>query len=142
MAAQEFSAAAVIDAYRRAVAADQARILSYMQRGAEQHLAAVQRAYPQGPTGNLRGRVRLDHRNEFSWRVIATAPHVGLWERGTRQRQARGGSARGRGSRSSGKLANRGAARAGGPVFIPLAVRAREAAFSAVRALLARTVEV
>lgn len=142
MAIQEFSASAVIAAYQRAAEADQRRILRYMAVSAAQHATALQRSYPRGRTGNLAGRILLEQRNAYSWRVLATAPHLGLWEKGTRRRQGRGGAGTGRGSRSGGALANRGAMPAGGATFIPLAIRYRGQAIDAVRALMARTVEV
>lgn len=129
MASEIFSTADVIAGYRRAVAEDQRRILRLMESAAEQHLTAVRRSYPLGPTGHLRTRITLDRRNAFSWRVLATAPHLGLYERGTRPRRTRAG-------------ASRGVSPAHGAVFIPLAIRYRAQAGSAVRALLERPVEV
>lgn len=139
---EEFTAAAVLAAYQRALEHERPLIVREMRRAAERHLATVTSGYAEGPTGNLRRRVLLRERNAFSFQVLATAPHVGLFERGTRPRFGRGGRARGRGSRSAGRLAARGVSPARGPIFIPAAIRERAAAGRAITALLQRRVEV
>jgi hypothetical protein len=69
-------------------------------------------AYPEGPTGNLRRGVRLDQRaargGGSATVLVSAAPHAWIYERGTKPREGRGGSATGKGSRSHGALANRG----------------------------------
>lgn len=71
-------------------------------------------AYPEGPTGNLRRGVKSVMDADLVGRVRSTARHAQIWERGTVQRfTARTG-------------ANRGTMPAGN-VFIPSAIRAREA---------------
>ena len=71
---------------------------------------ALRGAY-QSRTGNLRRGVRLEQHTTRSGPatvLVSGAPHAWLVERGTEPREGRGGNAIGKGSRSHGKLANRG----------------------------------
>lgn len=129
MAIEEFSASAVIAAYQRAVEADQRRMATAMRVAAMAHFSAIGRTYPSGRTGTLSRRIGFIERNPTSWQVLASAPHVHLWERGTRRRQTRAGL-------------NRGVSPAHGEVFIPLAIRMRREASRDIQAILNRLVEV
>lgn len=54
--------------------------------------------YPQGPTGNLKNRVKTSYPSEslLVGIVRSTAPHSHLWEFGTRARQTKNGASRGK----------------------------------------------
>lgn len=59
----------------------------------------VQTNYPQGPTGNLKRRVRVTQQRDkasVSARVLSQAPHAVIFEKGTRTRRTDRGWNRGR----------------------------------------------
>jgi hypothetical protein len=86
-----------------------ASLVTYHARNAEGQLLV---RYP-SVSGHLRRGVRLQQSLLKSGSVravlVSKAPHAHLYESGTKVRMGRGGRARGKGSRSHGKLANRGA---------------------------------
>lgn len=125
----DWTTAEVIAAFQRAVDADQRRVLEIVQLTAIAHESYLQRTYPVGRTGNLRSSIFISKRNEFSWRVSAGAPHVHIWEDGTRQRRTRRGF-------------NRGVSPAKGPVFVPAATRYRADMIRRIQVVLDRPVEV
>lgn len=105
----------------------------------------ARQVYPYGPTGNLIGGVRVTHfeggKVTAGAVVKSSARHAHLYEWGTKKpRKGRGGYGKGEGSRSNGKLANRGRmpeapeARA----FIPIVVNARRRMFEQLEDLLRR----
>ena len=84
---------------------------------AQSMLNRVQQRYPAGPTGNLRAMVRVQSSTPTlgtipGKKVRATAPHLHMWQEGTRQRTAYGD-------------ANRGRMPAGGRVFETAAAETR-----------------
>lgn len=132
MATIEFSVRQLADAMDRAtdeVKEDVARLIG---SAAETTVQRLQRGYPQGPTGNLRKMVRVTSPRSFSttsngvalpaMQVKAFAPHVHIWQRGTKVRR----------NYSRGD-ANRGRMPVGGPLF--------EAIASVVRRLMLRDAE-
>jgi hypothetical protein len=92
----------------------------------------IKSAFPVGPTGNLRRMVTVtqpDHNSSGMpvMRVRATAPHVWIWENGTRQRRD---NTRGN--------ANRGASPAHGKVFEAISAQARSRMLMAAQELVMR----
>jgi hypothetical protein len=70
-----------------------------VQAQAEQMAVDVQGAFPLGPTGNLRSQVRValgsDAVGGVSAKVLATAKHSHIWEKGTKSRQWKNGKSTG-----------------------------------------------
>ena len=124
MATGDFSVAALAQAMDRAtdeVKQDVARLIDV---AASNTVNRLQTRYPQGPTGNLRTMVRVTSPRQFSTTsngvalpaklVKASAPHVHLWQEGSRERfDATRGNAR------------RGQMPAGGRVFQAVAADER-----------------
>jgi hypothetical protein len=86
----------------------------------------IREAYPKGPTGNLKSRVKTYYPSEsvLAGIVRSTAPHSHLYEFGTRERKTKTGANRGRMPRPSPE------------VTPPIAIRHRASMFTQLVAML------
>lgn len=92
----DFSVAELVQAMDRASDEVKRDVSRLIDSAAETMVSRLQRTYPQGPTGNLRGRIFVTQPRQFSTtstgtpvpvkRVRATAPHIHIWQEGTRER--------------------------------------------------------
>lgn len=108
MAQAEFSVAGLVKAMEGASLAIKGEVSALIGQAATTTVARVQRRYPKGPTGTLQQRVFVTRPRQFSTSqpgapslaklVRATAPHVHLWQEGSRERfdATRGNARRGR----------------------------------------------
>lgn len=94
----------------------------------------VRAAYPRGPTGRLRGQIVVSLAPRQSsdpvlrtYRVRAFAPHVHIYEHGTRERVD-----------PTRRNARRGRSPAHGPIFARLAADTRRSLIAAIGSVLAR----
>ena len=107
MAGVDFSVAELARALERASDDIKREVGALVVQAAHTHQRLVQQAYPVGPTGNLRGRVIVTSPRGYSTTgsgvpiptkvVKATAPHVHIWQEGTKPRfdPTRGNARRG-----------------------------------------------
>jgi hypothetical protein len=98
-------------------------------QAAEETGRSIQNNYPEGPTGNLKRRVRVEVRqaNRDGARAIvrSMAPHAGIFEKGTQGRRTRKGWNRGRMPKAPDNQA-----------FIPQAIRGRFRMIEKLKAML------
>jgi len=128
-------------ALRQASAEVQDRIGALVVVTANRARDRVRQAFPVGPTGNLREMVFTSQprtyyttatgQNVPVWQVRATAPHVFIWEEGTRERfdSTRGNARRGRSPRH-------------GKVFEAIAAQERQLMLAQAQAILDRNIEI
>lgn len=136
MASTEFSVADLVKALDGATEQIQQEVSHLITGAANVMVTRVQAAYPVGKTGNLRRRVMVTQPKTFSAGVSfrlqpkvvkAYAPHVHIWQEGTKERfDATRGNAR------------RGKSPAHGRVFEAIAAKTREGMLQACQDLLDR----
>ena len=137
MAQTDFSTAELAKAMDAATDDVKREVGVLIDRAANMMVGILHQRYPVGPTGNLRGRVFVTSPRAYSTTstgqalrarlVKASAPHVHIWQEGTRERfDATRGNAR------------RGKMPAGGRVFEKAAVDSRAEMLRAAQALLDR----
>lgn len=97
---------------------------------AEDAKRSIQQGYPEGPTGNLKARVSVEH-NSSKWGtnaiVRSRAPHAWMFENGTRERKTSRGFNRGRMPKADEAEA-----------FIPKAIRYRRRMIEALKTVLVK----
>ncbi len=96
MAQPEFSTADLAKGMERVTDEVKREMGSLVNQAANRMVSVLQQRYPVGPTGNLRGMVRTTSPRTFSVTstgenltsrlVRASAPHVHMWQEGTRVR--------------------------------------------------------
>lgn len=101
-----------------------------VQAQAEQMLVDVQRAFPLGPTGNLRSHIRIvlhsDAVGGVSAQVLATAQHAYIWEHGSKARAYTGqGRIKTRKNPPGWKVGKETGTMPAGNKFIPIAILRR-----------------
>jgi hypothetical protein len=141
VATTDFSTDVLIQALNRASDDVKREVSTIVDATAHAVVSRVQSRYPVGPTGNLRSRVFVTSPRAFATtstgqtiparRVRATAPHVHIWQEGTRERvDATRGNAR------------RGRMPKGGRVFEATAADARRDMYRQMQSLLERNKEI
>lgn len=98
MAVQEFSTNDLWRAMHRASEDIKREVSALLERSSREFENDLLRYYPVGPTGNLRNRVFRYKDSLYNWKVRAFAPHVHIYEEGTKPRHdpTRGNAYRGR----------------------------------------------
>lgn len=128
MAANDFSVAELAKAMDTASDDIKREVAGFVQDAALAMVNRLQQRYPAGPTGNLRAMVFMTQPKHFTTtstgvalpakRVRATAPHIHIWQEGTRERFD-----------ATRKNARRGRMPAGGRVFESTASEVRATMF-------------
>jgi hypothetical protein len=118
VAESDFSVAELARGLDRASDDIKREVGQLVEQAAQNTQARVQAVYPVGPTGNLRKLVRVSNPRGFSSTaggsvipakvVRATAPHVHIWQEGTRDRfdATRANARRGRSPRHGDVMAS------------------------------------